>query len=152
MKDRPMWSEELLAERCLEEVRENIQIGFDGVVDKPRYRSVAAKIYASLCMHWYLSDPDAAALLDIPLKDYQSWKMGNADSMSADNLEKISYLLGIFKTLFTWYSGHEERVKAWLTRKNDRDVFTGRTPFEVLSGSDVDVFRMVRQQLSADLV
>ncbi len=140
--------DELIKERRIEEFRENIQDALRLGAEEVKFRRLAARAYIGLAGIWVLDQSDAATLLNLSDQDYQDWQEGEFTDLGVDHLEKISCLLGIYRYLFTLYSGHTDRVSAWLCRSNAGVLIAGNTPYEILAGARVEVFHLVRRKLA----
>lgn len=99
---------------------------------------------------WALENDDVRRLLGgVAVSTYFRWKKTPEQAhISHDTLERLSYLLGIYKALALIYS--DEAVAAgWLRRPNDNPVFGGQAPLaRLLAGNVADLF-VVRQHLDA---
>ncbi len=76
------------------------------------------------------------------------WKKNADVELSRDTLERISYLLGIYKALQILLPD-PHAADAWVRRPNQAPVFGGRSALErMLSGHVADLF-VVRRYLDA---
>ncbi|HET8881082.1 MAG TPA: MbcA/ParS/Xre antitoxin family protein, partial [Solimonas sp.] len=76
------------------------------------------------------------------------WKKQKAGSLSRDVMERISYVLGIYKALQILFP-QAERADEWVRRPNDAPLFAGRSALDrMLSGNVADLF-VVRSYLDA---
>lgn len=76
------------------------------------------------------------------------WKKNSDVELSRDTLERISYLLGIYKALQILLPD-PHAADAWVRRPNQAPVFGGRSALErMLSGHVADLF-VVRRYLDA---
>ena len=76
------------------------------------------------------------------------WKKDQDGTLSRDTIERISYILGIYKALQILLSD-EAAADAWVKRPNTAPLFGGRSALErMLSGQVADLFT-VRQYLDA---
>lgn len=141
--------DKLIADRRLEEFRENIKAGTELMADQTKFQRVAAHAYVGLAKIWHLPDDKAASLLDVSNETYTAFLKEDAARLGAVELEKISCLLGIYKYLATLYSGHFDRVGAWLLKPNNGHLFGRKTPYELLNGADCRVFHVVRREVAA---
>ncbi len=149
-KDRLI--DELIVERCIEELRETVRDLSVQILERPETKNTAARIYVKLVERWALSTVEAARLIDISTGEYQSWLKGDAGNLDIVELEKIQCLIGICRYLTTLFSGHMDRVDRWLCRQNHGDLYRGSSPYQLLVGAPPNVFYLVRQQLAAQTV
>jgi hypothetical protein len=98
---------------------------------------------------WKLSAKEAMTLLGLRSRStYHVWKDGKAGALPRDTLERISYVLGIYKALqMLLPSG--EAADAWIRKPNAAPLFGGRSALErLLSGNVADLYE-VRRYLDA---
>jgi hypothetical protein len=98
---------------------------------------------------WGLSARETRTLLgDPPESTFYKWKSGKVGAVSRDLLERVSYLLGIYKALQVLLPS-PTAADGWIKRPNDAPLFNGRSALEVmLSGNVADLY-LVRQYLDA---
>ena len=116
----------------------------EGVLAAPALRT-----FFNLAERWKLRVAEQRKLLgDPPESTFYKWKRERDGALSRDTLERISYLLGIFKSLAILFP-QAERADAWLRKPNAAATFGGKSALErMLSGNVADLF-VVRQYLDA---
>ena len=89
-------------------------------------------------------------LLGSPARStYFKWKKEGADAPGRDVLERISYILGIYKDLQLLLPD-EQAADEWVRQPNDAVPFGGRSALErMLSGNVADLYE-VRRYLDAE--
>ena len=109
----------------------------------------ALRAFFRLAERWKLRVAEQRKLLgDPPESTFYKWKRERDGALSRDTLERISYLLGIFKSLAILFP-QAERADAWLHRPNDAPTFGGKSALDrMLSGNVADLY-VVRQYLDA---
>lgn len=109
----------------------------------------ALRAFFKLAERWKLRVADQRKLLgDPPESTFYKWKRERDGALSRDTLERISYLLGIFKALAILFP-QPDRADEWLRRPNDAPTFGGQSALErMLSGNVADLY-VVRQYLDA---
>lgn len=109
----------------------------------------ALRAFFKLAGRWDLRVVDQRKLLgDPPESTFYKWKRERDGALSRDTLERISYLLGIFKVLAILFPD-PARADAWLRKPNSAPTFGGKPALErMLSGNVADLF-VVRQYLDA---
>jgi hypothetical protein len=109
----------------------------------------ALRTFFNLAERWKLRVADQRKLLgDPPESTFCKWKRERDGALSRDTLERISYLLGIFKALAILFP-QPDRADAWLRKPNAASTFGGKSALErMLSGNVADLF-VVRQYLDA---
>ncbi len=107
----------------------------------------ALRTFFRIASVWELTQAEARALLgDPPESTYYKWKSGKVGSVPGDLLERISYVLGIYKALQILLPD-PAAADAWVRRPNAAPLFNGRSALELmLSGRVADLF-LVRQYL-----
>ena len=107
------------------------------------------RAFAKIAELWHLSVPEQMALLGITSRStYFKWRKEPHPRLPPDTLERLSYLLGIYKALQLLLpdSGAADE---WVRRPNDAPLFGGRSALDrMLSGHVVDLY-VVRQYLDA---
>jgi hypothetical protein len=126
-------------------------------VPEPAARQVTAEEMAQAGLRaffriaalWGLNVDEQVTLLGAPSRStYFKWKKEGAESLPRDVLERISYLLGIYKALQILLP-EESAADEWVRRPNDATPFAGRSALErMLSGNVADLYE-VRRYLDA---
>ncbi|MEW9571606.1 antitoxin Xre/MbcA/ParS toxin-binding domain-containing protein [Rhodanobacter sp. Si-c] len=116
----------------------------DAALTAPALRS-----FFRLAEHWDLRVAEQRKLLgDPPESTFYKWKRELDGSLGRDTLERISYLLGIWKDLQILFPDPAQ-ADAWLRKPNTTSLFGGHSALErMLSGNVADLF-VVRQYLDA---
>lgn len=109
----------------------------------------ALRAYFELAERWNLRAADQRKLLgDPPESTFYKWKRERDGALSRDTLERISYLLGIWKSLQILFPDPTQ-ADAWLHKPNVATLFGGQSALErMLSGNVSDLY-VVRQYLDA---
>lgn len=118
--------------------------------DPKRVASAALQAFFNLSAHWKLSVAEERTLLGSPPEStFYKWKAEKtAARMSRDALERISYLLGIYKDLNILLPS-PRAADEWLRKPNAAPVFNNQSALErMLAGSIVDLSD-VRRYLDA---
>lgn len=99
---------------------------------------------------WRLGVEEQITLLGTPARStYFKWKKEGAEALPRDVLERISYVLGIYKALQVLLPD-ERAADAWVRAPNDAAPFGGRSALErMLSGQVADLYE-VRRYLDAE--
>ena len=110
----------------------------------------ALRAFFNITDKWQLDDAQRMQLLGNPGKTtFYKWKREKEGSLSKDTLERISYVLGIYKALHLIFSDSEV-ADGWMTRANDAPLFAGRTALDRLMSGNVADLYVVRQYLDAE--
>jgi uncharacterized protein (DUF2384 family) len=95
---------------------------------------------------WELTDEQAAALLDMPVRTYRRWKAEGAGRISREGAARLSNLMGIHKALRIIFSD-AERGYRWIKAGNE--AFGGSSALDVLLGGELTDLMRVRRYLDA---
>jgi hypothetical protein len=98
---------------------------------------------------WHLSIAEQLTLLGLSSRStYFKWRNEPQVRLPRDTLERISYLLGIYKALQLLLPD-TRAADEWIRRPNEAAVFGGRSALDrMLSGNVADLY-IVRQYLDA---
>ena len=98
---------------------------------------------------WHLSIAEQLTLLGLSSRStYFKWRKEPQVRLARDTLERISYLLGIYKALQLLLPD-TRAADEWIRRPNEAAVFGGRSALDrMLSGNVADLYN-VRQYLDA---
>ena len=109
----------------------------------------ALRAFFRIAELWGLSDEEQMTLLGISARStFCKWKKGADAILPKDTLERISYVLGIYKALQILLPD-ETAADVWVRRANEAPLFGGRSALDrMLSGQVADLF-VVRQYLEA---
>jgi hypothetical protein len=120
-----------------------------GAVDIQRLGAPALRTFFRIADAWGLSGEQARTLLGNPPRStFYEWKKQGPASLPRDTLERISYLLGIYKALQILLPD-AQAADAWVRKPNQAPMFGGRPALErMLSGNVADLY-VVRQYLDA---
>ena len=109
----------------------------------------ALRSFFRLAERWNLRVAEQRKLLgDPPESTFYKWKRQQDGVVARDVIERISYLLGIWKNLQILFPATAQ-ADAWLHKPNQAPLFGGHSALErMLSGNVADLY-VVRQYLDA---
>ncbi|HWX65875.1 MAG TPA: MbcA/ParS/Xre antitoxin family protein [Rhodanobacter sp.] len=109
----------------------------------------ALRAFFRLAEHWKLRIAEQRRLLgDPPESTFYKWKRHQGGVLGRDTVERISYLLGIWKSLQILFPDPAQ-ADAWLHKPNQASLFGGHSALErMLSGNVADLY-VVHQYLDA---
>ena len=112
--------------------------------------SPALRAFFRVAGVWGLDTAQERTLLgNPPASTYFKWKKEpEAANLSRDVLERISYVIGIYKALQILFAD-AARADAWIKRANEAPLFQGRSALERMLGGNVSDLYVVRQYLDA---
>lgn len=110
----------------------------------------ALKAFFNIAERWRLSAEQERRLLGSPGRStFFRWKRDRAGAVPADVLERISYLLGIYKALHILFP-NDDQADAWVRRSNTAPLFGGTTALDRMLGGRVADLYVVREYLDAE--
>jgi len=117
--------------------------------DRRRLSAPGLKAFFRIAGLWGLSNEEQMTLLGLTSRStFFNWRRDPAVNLSKDTLERISYVLGIYKALRILLPD-DKAADAWVRQPNAETLFGGRPALErMLSGQVADLF-VVRQYLDA---
>jgi hypothetical protein len=101
-----------------------------------------------IAAHWNLKDEDTRALLGgMSSGSFYALKSRASKILDADQLTRISLLIGIYKALNILYS--QKLADAWMTLPNMNPMFGGDSPLDYGKKGGIPALLRVRQLLDA---
>jgi hypothetical protein len=114
--------------------------------NQARLSPAAIKGLIGVASHWKLRDEDTRELLGgMSSGSFYDLKSGARKILSADQLTRISLLIGIYKALNILYS--PTLADAWIALPNTNPMFAGDTPLNYVKRDGIPAFLRVRQLL-----
>lgn len=117
------------------------------VSDKKRMSAVGFKAALNVLTKWQCKNDQIMAIMQLERSKFFKAKSNPENiSLSADQLERISYILNIHSALRIVFS-NPENVYGFVNKKNHNPYFNGKTPLELMStgkfGMLHDVYRNI---------
>ena len=117
--------------------------------DRRAYSAPALRTFFRIAGLWDLSVAEQMALLGVTARStFFKWKKNPGTVLPKDTLERISYVLGIYKALQILLPD-ERAADEWVKRPNSAAPFGGRSALERMSSGQVADLYVVRQYLDA---
>lgn len=115
---------------------------------RDRLSPAALRAFFRLVDRWNVRDEDARELLGgVSNGTYYAMKKDPNRTLSADQLVRISYLLGIFSALQSIHS--PQLADRWILLPNTNRLFGGRAPLSFLLAGGTPALHQLRQLLEA---
>jgi len=114
-----------------------------------RRNPVALKAFFGITHQWGLNSEQERSLLGIPKATFYRWKQSLDGSLSPDTLERISYILGIYKALRILLP-NEKAANTWIHKPNSAPLFNGKSALDKLMKGQVVDLADVRRYLDAE--
>jgi hypothetical protein len=110
------------------------------------------RTFFRIAKRWKLTDDEQTALLGLQDESFLvALRSGTSPDISRDMLERISYVLGIFKAINTLLPV-PERADGWLRSANSSPIFGGAPPIARMASGNVSDLYVVRQHLECQLI
>lgn len=119
------------------------------VWSEAEFAGPALRTFFRIADAWNLRPDEARRILGDPARStFFHWKRTGEGQLSRDTLERVSYVLGIYKALQILLP-QEGAANAWVRKPNAAPLFGGRSALDrMLSGNVADLY-VVRQYLDA---
>lgn len=115
---------------------------------RERLSTSALRGFFNIMQRWQVRDEDARLLLGgVSNGPFYEMKKNPDRVLDADRLQRISYLVGIFKALHILYS--PDLADAWVTRPNSNRIFQGQSALEYMKRGGLPAMQTVRRLLDA---
>lgn len=112
--------------------------------------SAGLTAFFNIAQAWELSVEDERLLLGSPPRStFFKWKSERTAKLSQDTLERISYILGIYKALHILLPT-PAAADAWVKKPNSAPVTSGRSALERMRGGRVIDLADIRRYLDAE--
>ncbi|MEA3180710.1 MAG: hypothetical protein QOI59_4233 [Gammaproteobacteria bacterium] len=116
--------------------------------DRERLSPVALRAMKSLTEQWALKGPEVAALLGVSPSTWDRMSAGRwENSLSQDQLTRVSALVGVFKGLHLLFA--DEMADRWMRLPNKGPLFENRTPIEAMIEGGIPIMLDVRRHVDA---
>lgn len=118
-------------------------------IDRKGLSGPALRTFFRIAELWGLSVDEQMTLLGVTARStFFKWRKDTDTALPKDTLERISYILGIYKALQILLP-EERAADEWVKRPNNAPLFAGQSALgRMLSGQVADLF-VVRQYLNA---
>ena len=114
----------------------------------PVAAAAALRTFWKLAEAWELSATEQATLLGVGRTTLYQWKQGKVGSLDRHQLERLSYLFGIYAALQILFP-LARRANEWLRKPNAAPLFGGRSALDRMLGGQVADLYVVRHYLDA---
>lgn len=116
----------------------------------PAAGGAGLRAFTRIAELWRLSIAEQLRLLGVASRStFFKWRRDPDPRLPRDTLERLSYLLGIYKALQILFPD-PAAADAWLRRPNDAPLFGGRSALQRMLGGQVADLYLVRQFLDAE--
>lgn len=109
----------------------------------------ALQAFFDICGLWELSTSQMHILLGRPARStFYGWRRRRTGWVTNDTLERISYVLGIYKALHILFA-NPAQADGWIKRANEAQLFAGASALDRMMGGQVADLYVVRKYLDA---
>jgi hypothetical protein len=125
--------------------------GFDlrDAAARRRHGPAALRTWFRIAEQWRLTDREAAILLGAGASTYRRWKRNPEVTLDIGQMERLSLLLGIYKSLEVLLP-RPDAADAWIRRPNGNPLFGGQPPLDRMLGGLTQDIALVRRHLDAE--
>lgn len=107
----------------------------------------ALRTFFRIAEAWRLKEQEQMRILGLDSRStFQSWKRGAVAAIPKDALERISYIMGIYKGLHILLP---KTADDWVRKPNKTAPFAGRSALERMTSGNVADLYVVRQYVDA---
>lgn len=118
-----------------------------GRIDLERLSGPAIRAFLNLAEAWQLSIHEQRSLLGgVSRSTFMRWKSERDAKLSLDQLERVSHLLGIYKSLQVLLPS---TANQWVRLPNEHPIFGGRPALTLLLEGGITALHRVRLHLDA---
>lgn len=112
-------------------------------IDRKDLTGPALRTFFNIADAWKLNEGEQMAILGLDSRStLQNWKRGAVAALSKDALERISYVMGIYKGLQILVP---QSADQWVRKPNKAQVFAGRSALDRMVSGNVSDLYVVRQ-------
>lgn len=111
--------------------------------------AIALKAFFGITHKWKLAPDQERTLLGTTPATFYRWKKNKDGSLTQDTLERISYVLGIYKALRILLPS-ENAANKWIKKPNKAPLFGGKSALDKLLVGRVIDLADVRRYLDAE--
>jgi hypothetical protein len=123
-------------------------IDFSSKSERERLSPSALKAFFNIVDRWKLRDEDARHLIGVTNGPYYEMKKKpEGRVLDPDRLQRISYLIGVFKALNILHS--QKLADEWIGLPNSNRIFGGSTPLVYMIKGGTPAMQTVRRLLDA---
>lgn len=116
--------------------------------ERERLSGPALRAFFNIMTRWKVRDEDARALLGgVTNGPYYEMKRNPDRVLEVDRLTRVSYLIGIFKSLRILHT--EALADEWVHLPNDNPIFAGQAPLSFMIRGGLPAMQQVRRLLDA---
>jgi len=109
--------------------------------------AVALEAFFNICDFWKLSTKEQEILLGLHGSTFFKYKKDKNVVLHKDTLERISYIIGIYKALNILFPD-SERADKWIKKPNKAPLFNDKSALDIMLRGNVFDLALVRNYLN----
>lgn len=109
----------------------------------------ALRSWFGIARQWRLKDAEVARLLGTPVSTYRRWKRAPEVTLDVGQMERLSLLLGIYKSL-EMLLPRADAADGWVRQPNRNPIFGGAAPLDRMLAGHIEDLAVVRRHLDAE--
>lgn len=114
-------------------------------IDRKELTGPALRTFFNIAEAWDLSEVEQMNILGLDSRStFHNWKRGDVAALSKDALERISYVMGIYKGLQILVP---QTADAWVRKPNKAAMFGGKPAIDRMASGNVSDLYVVRQYI-----
>ncbi|WP_422060813.1 antitoxin Xre-like helix-turn-helix domain-containing protein [Sphingopyxis sp.] len=114
-------------------------------MDRKELTGPALRTFFNIAEAWDLSETEQMKLLGLDSRStFHNWKRGEVAALAKDALERISYVMGIYKGLQILVP---KTADAWIRKPNKAPLFGGKPAIDRMASGNVADLYVVRQYI-----
>jgi len=107
---------------------------------------IALKAFFNITSFWNITEEEKKILLGVTSSSYFNWKRNLNGILSNDQLDRISYVVGIYKNLNVLFT-NKKQANEWIKKSNS--AFNDKSALEVMLQGKIMDLALVRGYLDA---
>jgi hypothetical protein len=116
-------------------------------IDRKDLTGPALRTFFRIADAWGLKEQEQMRILGLDSRStFQSWKRGAVAAIPKDALERISYVMGIYKGLQILLP---KTANEWVRKPNKASIFGGKPAVDRMTSGNVADLYVVRQYIDA---
>lgn len=113
--------------------------------DRKELTGPALRTFFNIAEAWDLSEAEQMSLLGLDSRStFHNWKRGEVAALGKDALERISYVMGIYKGLQILVP---QTADEWVRKPNKASLFGGKPAIDRMASGNVADLYVVRQYI-----
>lgn len=115
-----------------------------------RLAGPALRAFTQIASAWSLSPQEQSQILGQPVESaFAVLETGVTDPSWPETLQRVSYLIGIYRLLHTIFSDSQQ-ANGWVRRPNNSKIFNGNSALALMCSGHAADLAQVRQHLETD--